>query len=78
MTIEDTIPSYNCIILQLTGQPLCSQLYTNPVQAPPKEVIDLIDLDMEDSEALTKSSHQDNWAFPRGRGLVVHNPQDLQ
>jgi hypothetical protein len=36
--------------LDFTGQPLGSRLSTNPAQAPPLEVIDLIDLDMEDGE----------------------------
>jgi hypothetical protein len=47
---RDTVPLSDCIASDFAGQPLGSRVSTNPVQAPPLEVIDLIDFDMEDGE----------------------------
>jgi hypothetical protein len=46
----NTVPLSNHITLDFAGQPLGSRLSTNPAPAPPLEVIDLINLDMEDRE----------------------------
>jgi hypothetical protein len=125
----NTVSLSDCIALDFAGQPLGSRLSTNPALAPPLEVIDLINLDMEDGEVHipTMSSQRDTQpelmpvvpfivqdsdtvfngvdyirmgqgynqccienaamglqppvgtlSFPGGRGLMAHDPQDLQ
>jgi hypothetical protein len=60
-TTKDTVPLSDRIALDFVGQPLGFRLSTNPAQAPPLGVIDLIDFNIEDGEIPipTMSSQRD-------------------